>query len=207
MTTAKAEPKTFHVTVGRQRRHVVLTKPTHWLEQLENGHLRAHVGKLLDKPSVVKVADKPGKCGRCKAPSWATTPLGRVVHHGCDGWLHTLPDQQFGQLVFDVAAAIGDPDPNDPLVQAQQLLQAELGARPARRVAVVLPAHKVSARVVAGLARAARNHPGPLPLYLRLFNGGGQTVELPTHHLVSPHIADYLAGVFGPLTTTVKDAR
>lgn len=58
-------------------------------------------GKVLDRP-VGKVREVPRACSRCKQPTIFTTDRGRSVHPTCEGWIDTLTDEAFDDLIFDI---------------------------------------------------------------------------------------------------------
>lgn len=80
---------------------------------------------------------------------------------------------------------------------AQQLLQGVLGATELRPVVLSLPAANVTPRVVEGLRRLVRRHPGSLPVRVKVVNGERSTVmELPV--TVANSIRAEARIVFGP---------
>lgn len=197
-------PKAKSVLVDGERRTVVESKPTFWIS--ERGGVRTfHLGKLLaDGPVPTKVLPAPKVCNRCKAPSWAGTPRGRAVHDGCEGWLDTLPDDVFGRVVFEafeLAAATGEDE--DPVAAVVQLLTQALGATTLHVVEVSFPASRANPRVIAGLKKMAKAHPGPHALVLRLVNAG-RSVQVSMPELVDSTLVEALGAAFGPHVAVLR---
>lgn len=104
--TSKPElPRT--VTIDGVRHRVVHESTTTWTEQLPDGRLVHHPGKILAGQTVGRWLDTPKPCTVCKQPSWTATPRGRSHHDTCEGWLHVLPDDIEAQVIFGVAADLG----------------------------------------------------------------------------------------------------
>lgn len=108
---AKAKPKfevPFTVKVDGRRRRVVVREKEFWTEQLLDGRLAHHMGRLMmEGQAAGKWLDEPKICKTCKQPAQIATPLKRAFHPHCEGWLNVLPDDLNDQVVFGVASMLG----------------------------------------------------------------------------------------------------
>lgn len=71
-------------------------------------------GKTFDEPQG-KWREDPRPCSRCKQPTQFTTPRGRSVHPGCEGWIDRLTEDAEIDVIFMISTIIEIEDQKESL--------------------------------------------------------------------------------------------